>query len=440
MLGALVSFGGFNQVAFAANEKFTFHFTQMHPPQKVLNPTACCGKPPKAAASPELALGFKTFYDTAYAAEASSGQNSYTNSMEFKTQKVKISAVGDLMVHKKQYEDALQRGGGEVCDFNNSFSYIKRYFADSDIVAGNLETTLAGQHVGFNSYPCFSVPDEFAYALKNAGFNLLSTANNHCMDRGKDALLRTIETLRNLGIEHIGTYTSLEKGNKITVIEKNGISFAFLAYTYSTNGIEVPNGMVNILDENLYVSDIKEARNLGVDFVIVLPHMGNEYETYPQQQFKDIVDKMFKAGADIVLASHPHVIQPAKFVKVTDEDGNIRQCFVAYSMGNFISGQREWARDAGVIFNLYFEKTGNERAVMTGVSYIPTWVRFYKNGVLDIAVLPVYDALNIELVGGDIDLSSEDRNRIQAVQHETTKLISGVTIPIKDIKAEYFIP
>jgi len=344
------------------------------------------------------------------------------------------------MVHIEQYHDARQRGEGGMCDFTHSFSQIRRYFFDSDIVVGNLETVLAGDKVGFKDYPCFAVPDDFAYALKDAGFNLITTANNHCMDWGCARLLRTTQVLECLGIMQIGTYVSQEARDTITIIEKGSIRFAFLSYTLGTNGIYPCEGyMVNMLDEELFTADIKHARSMDVDFIIVLPHMGIEYETQPDQQHKDIVMKMLESGADIVLASHPHTLQPAEFITITDEGGNSRLCFVAYSLGNFISGQREQGRDAGVIFNLYFEKPKDSEPILKTVSFIPTWVRFIKDGKLDVAVLSVYDVISTDFWGGDTGLSKYDLNRVYDVLRETSTIITGAEIYRENIEIEYFI-
>ena len=355
-------------------------------------------------------------------------------------QSVKISVVGDLMLHARQVEDALRRGGGEVYDFNHSLSYIRRHFVHSDIVVGNLETTLAGPDIGFMDYPLFSAPDEFAHALRNAGFTLLTTANNHSLDHGEAALLRTIGTLRDLGITQVGTYATPADRDNITIIEKNGMTFAFLAYTYSTNGMAIPRPyMVNMLDEILFTDDIRRARDLA-DFVIVLPHMGTEYETFTRPRYREVAMAMLQAGADAVLASHPHVLQPTELVTVTNPDGTRRTGFIAFSMGNFISGQRVRPREAGVIFHLYFERVGSAAPTMSAVSYTPTWVRFHRHGTsLDIAVLSVYDTLTTAFWGGDTGLSQGDLARVREVQAESTLTISGTEVPIEALAPEYFI-
>lgn len=360
---------------------------------------------------------------------------------------VKMSVVGDLMVHVKQAEDALRKGGG-VYDYNYSFSYIKKYFSGSEIVAGNLETVLGGEKIGYRDFPMFSVTDEFAGALKNAGFNVLTTTNNHCLDQGEAGLLRTILVLDSLEISHFGTYSSEETRGRVLIVEENNIKFAFLSYTYGTNGIAVPEGrpwLVNIMDEALIKADIARAKEENPDFIIVIPHMGNEYETTTKQVFKNWVNLMFEAGADIVLASHPHVLQPAEFVEITDADGTVRTCFVAYSMGNFVSSQRTKPRDAGIIYNLYFEKTEGEKAVLKDVSYVPTWVKYYgADGGYDIAVLPVYDTIKAYLGepqegGPEISIRPQDFTRLKEVLAETTSTVSGSPVTADEMESEIFL-
>lgn len=354
---------------------------------------------------------------------------------------VKLTVVGDLMVHGMQAEDALRKGGG-VYDYNYGFSYVKKLFQGSDIVAGNLETVLGGPDIGYRDYPNFSVTDEYAEAVKNAGFTVLTTANNHSLDQGESKMLRTLSVLDQLGISHMGTYKSAEDRDKILMIEKNGISFAFLSYTYGTNGISLPQGsgsFINYLNEGLFTADINRAKALNPDFVVVMPHMGNEYETFTRPEFDNVIMAMLRAGADIVMASHPHVVQPAKYVSITDSDGTERLCFVAYSMGNFISGQRTKPREAGVIFNLYFEKAAGEKAVLKDVSMIPTWVKAYDRGsTRDVAVLSVYDTLTAHYWGQETGLSATDFKRVEDVQLETTAIILGASVPLESIQPEYF--
>ncbi len=334
-----------------------------------------------------------------------------------KTSNIKISVVGDLMVHDEQMYFA-KKSENEI-DFNSSFRFIKPYLENADLTVGNLETTFAGKEVGYSFYPTFNAPDEFGQALKNAGFDLVTTTNNHALDKMEKGVLRTLDVLDTLGIDHVGTYRSFNERDNIYIKEIDGIRLAFLSYTYGTNGIPIPQNkeyLINVLNEGLIQADIKRAKELKPDFIIVLPHMGVEYDTLPNSSVKNWVNIMLDAGADIVLASHPHVVQPTEFIEKVDENGEVRTCFVAYSMGNFISSQRTLPRDTGIIVNLEFEKKGRDKAVIKNADVVKTWVKF-KNakGAMDIAVLPVEDTLLQYESGQDIDLRQKDINRIKEI-------------------------
>jgi len=353
---------------------------------------------------------------------------------------VKMSVTGDLMCHRWQLDHAKQADG--TYSFDYDFQYVKPYLSDADWTVGNLETTLSGPP--FAGYPMFRSPDEYGEALKNAGFDFLSTANNHTNDAWEAGILRTLEVLDALGIEHTGSFASQEARDTIYVKEINGISFAFVAYTYGTNGLSLTAGkpyLCNVMEDGAQMAeDIRRARALEPDFVVVLPHMGNEYEAAPRQIFVDWVDLMFDAGADIVLASHPHVLQPAEFSRRTDENGIERDCFVIYSLGNFISSQRTTPREAGLILNLYFSKPYGGKAKLETVGFIPTWVKFTNNtGAYDITVLSVHDALMSE-TGGGTDLKPADVARLKQVHEQTTKIYLGESAPLDSIQNEYFMP
>ncbi len=353
-----------------------------------------------------------------------------------------LTAVGDIMLHSYQLNNAYDKNTDSY-DFNYSFQNITKYLNNSDMTVGNLETVFGGKETGYTDYPVFNAPDEFADAIKNAGFNLLTTANNHCNDRRENGILRTIEKLDDLEIGHFGTYSSQESRDSVFIKEINNIKFAFLSYTYGTNGLPLTKGkdyLANVMSEELIKADIQKAKTHNPDFIIVMPHMGNEYETYPKDVFKNWIYLMLRSGADIVLASHPHVLQPAEYVTVTESDGSTRDCFVTYSLGNFISSQRTIPRDAGVIFNLNFEKTEGQKAILKKVSYIPTWVKFVNaKGSYDITVLSVYDTLMAHQNGEDVDLRQKDIERLKKVHSEAAKIFLKKDVSLNEIKNEYVL-
>jgi len=349
---------------------------------------------------------------------------------------VRLTFTGDLMLHEAQ---------ATAGHFDHSFSAVQSLLQSADLTIGNLETVLAGNHIGnggFRDFPLFAAPDEFGYALKNAGFDILSTANNHSLDQGVDGLIRTLYFLEELGIDAVGTHRNQADRDSILIREVEGIRFAFLAYTYGTNGLPIPQGrdyLINMLNESLIRADIARARELA-DFVIVLPHMGNEYELFVRQKFKDWAIMMLEAGADIVIAGPPHVVQPMGFVDII-ESGQVRRGFVAYCLGNFISSQRTLPREAGVMLNLYFERVGDYRPTLTAASYVPTWVKFTDaSGNRDIIVLPVVDTLRRVAAGENLNMRQADILRMKDVHREISLQILGNVACLLDMQDEYFIP
>ena len=346
------------------------------------------------------------------------------------TYTARLAVVGDLMVHDVQLRDAYNRDDNTY-SFSSSFEQILPYLADADYTIGNLETPLAG--IGApaaatdRGWPVFNAPDEFAEALKEAGFDFVTTANNHANDRLEAGIVRTIETLNAVGIEHAGTYATKEDQERIFIKEISNIRFAFLAYANSTNGIPLTSGkpyLVSKINDDLMRRQIEQARQEGAEVVVVLPHMGEEYRDTPTQRHVEIARNLCLYGADIVMASHPHVLQPTEVFEVEDESGAVRTCFIAYSMGNFISGMDGGSADVGAVFYLDIEKTedehGNSSVRLTHASFAPTWVQFRNAaGERGIRVLPLGDTLTAIENNEETSLSERDITRLRELHRRT---------------------
>lgn len=370
-----------------------------------------------------------------YSFEVSAGEQ---EEIPVETVTASLAVTGDIMVHSYQYEEAYDRSTGKY-DFMHNFTDVKKYFDAADYSIGNFETVLAGEDVGISDYPCFNTPDSFLDSLEYSGIDFVTTANNHCMDKGTDGLLRTIDKLDEYGFDHTGTYKDEESRNEVFVKDINGITFAFLSYTYGTNGIPVKNPWnVNILDEELIKSDIEKAKELNPDFIVVLPHMGVEYEIYPREEFKEWADFMFNCGADIILASHPHVLQPMEVREITKDDGSTRNGFIIYSLGNFISSQTTPPRNAGIIVNLDFEKKGIEKAELTKVSFIPVWTQFRNaQNINHFMVRSVYEMLTLPQNEMYNTLRQKDIARLKDIHKETTSMYLNRDVPLEEIQDEY---
>lgn len=243
--------------------------------------------------------------------------------------------VGDAMMHQRQIDAALQPDGTH--SFDACFDSIRRWVSEADYAVVNLEAPLGGEP--YTGYPMFSAPDSYARALRDAGFDLTLTANNHCLDRRDRGLQRTIAVLDSLAMPHIGTYSHAGSRDSLAlhIADVNGFRIGFLNYTYGTNGIRHGAAVaVDPIDLRLIEHDIARARSRGAELVAVCIHWGVEYRLLPEQTQRDTGARIHLAGADMVIGSHPHVIQPAELT--ADSDG--RRHLTVYSLGNFLSAMR----------------------------------------------------------------------------------------------------
>ena len=317
-----------------------------------------------------------------------------------------ILAAGDVMFHTPQIRGAYNSQSGTY-DFNDNFSLVKKYIESVDLALVNFETVTAGSDRGFHGYPNFNSPVESLEALANAGFDILSTANNHSLDQGKVGVISTIEALKSYGLKNIGTYN--EPSDKILIEKVNDINVGLLSYTYGCNGMEYTlteeelNNMINIIDEDRIKSDIEKSVEKGADLVVVFIHWGNEYQREPSEEQMELGRKMVEWGANIVFGSHPHVIQKSEIIKHNGKDN-----FIIYSLGNFISNQRretinnKYTED-GIMVAIEVEKnfTKNE-TIIKNITYTPTWVHKYSvDGVAKYEIIPI-DESNLDEIDNSI--------------------------------------
>lgn len=299
--------------------------------------------------------------------------------------KLTIAAFGDTMMHLPQIKSGLQADGSYR--FDSFFKEVKPYLSQADLAIGNFETTLAGKQKPYAGFPLFNSPDEIVDALKNAGVDLMSTANNHSMDTGAAGVKRTYDLLKKKQLLPVGTASRLEE-QKPTIVEKNKIKIAFLAYTEQTNGNPVPKDqpyLVNRINQTQIKQDIAQAKKQGAEFVVVSLHFGVEYQRQPNEKQQQIAHQVLKDGADVILGSHPHVLQKMERVK----EGN-KNKFIIYSMGNFVSNQSDPHTDEGIIVYLDLKKNFKTKQVnLEKVSYLPTFVhKYWQNGKRQYTIIP----------------------------------------------------
>lgn len=279
-----------------------------------------------------------------------------------------ILFAGDAMQHQAQLDQALLEGDGKSYDYTECFRWIAPIVTEADYAVVNLEVPLGGGP-RYSGYPCFSAPDSYAQALADAGFDMMLTANNHCLDSGMKAARRTIWALDSLGIDHTGTFhDAADREAKVPFIKDiNGIKFGFLNYTYGTNGIPARDGMeVSLIDRDRMASEMKKTRDAGAEILVVTLHWGIEYVLLENAQQRDLAQYLIDQGADMVIGGHPHVIQP--MVMQRDERRN-QDVPVVYSMGNLISNMKTGDTRGGAYVRVRVERDDDGKAQVKWADY-----------------------------------------------------------------------
>lgn len=322
-----------------------------------------------------------------------------------------ILCVGDVMSHSPQTTAQYNASRGRY-SYNNNFKYVKPYIEAADLALCNVETTFAGEP--YTGFPLFSAPDALASALAKAGFDVGITANNHMADKGISGILRTRRVLQKKGLDTVGSVRQ-ESDPRYLIEEVNGVKIGIVAFTYETgsgqgdvsiNGSYVSDEVAdhinsfnfNTLEEDLPKIEeaIKGAKEAGAEIVIAYYHWGEEYQQEANKNQRKLARKTAEMGADIIFASHPHVLQEAEYL---EPEGSDRKVPVFYSMGNFISNQRTETlgnryTEQGLMAQVdltWSEKDGITEIRMGG---IPTWVdKYYSEGKQVYEIIPLSEGL-----------------------------------------------
>ncbi len=266
---------------------------------------------------------------------------------------INIMMIGDVLVHKPIYKSGIQSDGS--LNYDHLFKNIQDNINASDIKIVNQETILGGMDMGFSSYPCFNSPQEIGDAEVKAGFNTILHATNHALDKGLSGIENTLNFWHTKypNINVLGINETKEDVDKIYVYQQDGFKIAILNYTFSTNGISLPKKkpyVVNMLSVDRVTNDIKKAKEVA-DMVVVCPHWGTEYTYTPDGLQKKYTELFSTLGVDLVIGTHPHVLEPVEVIK--NNDGH--NMLVYYSLGNFISCQTEMPRMIGGMAEITLE-------------------------------------------------------------------------------------
>lgn len=350
--------------------------------------------------------------------------------LSFSQEKSTLSFIfaGDVMQHGPQIEGAFNKTTGSY-EYDNSFRYIKPVLESYDFAIANLEVTHAGKP--YSGYPQFSAPDELSASLKKAGFDVLLTSNNHSCDGGGKGVIRTLDVLDEVGIPHTGTFRNKAErdSNYPLIIQKNGIRVAILNYTYGTNGLTVPSPIIiNYIDSAVIKKDIAKAKTQA-DYIICTMHWGSEYKSLPNAYQKNYEKYCYELGVDMVIGGHPHVIQPMELKTV-----NGKKKLTAWSLGNFVSNQRDRYKNGGLLATATIGKNNNidgkgGKAVLKESSFLLAYVHKREEGIFKpYYILPEY---NYNSLQADF-ISSEDSAMMDQFFKDSRELLTEHSPNIKE--------
>lgn len=374
-----------------------------------------------------------------------------------------IGAMGDLLMHKPIFDDlteynaAVQQPDGSY-DFTSVFQYLSEYISSLDYAVANLETTLCGEDNGYpyDGYPLFNCPDELVDGVKDAGFDMLLTANNHSYDTRLVGYLRTLDVVRGKGLETLGTFAS-EDETKWTIVDINGIKIGMLCYTWasyitedgrpSLNGNQAVEkaGICNYFVSNdlpafyaeveQYLRDMESA---GAEATIMFIHWGQEYILAPNTEQQNIAQSLCDLGIDVIIGGHPHVVQPVELLESSLDPNHKTVCL--YSTGNAVSNQRLGTISAiktahtedGILFTVTFEKYSDGTVHLADAAAIPTWVNRFtnENGKTEYNILP----LDYNHIGEWPTLFDIDENTFNAASKSYDRTMNIVGDGLKEIQ------
>lgn len=299
-------------------------------------------------------------------------------------QQAKLIFAGDVMQHKLQLDEAMINDS--TYSYSHWFHHISKEIKSNDIAVANLETPIYRE--GFSGYPSFCAPDSFLHAIRNAGFNVILFANNHCFDRGKRGAMYTLDLLDSLKIAHCGVYRNIQEREERypLIIESKGIRIAILNYTYGTNGNSVPAPMVvNIINKVTIEEDISKAKNKGADVIIACMHWGDEYVRIAPKRVEELSHWLIEHGVNHIIGNHPHIIQP---IEIRENPNTPDEHSVVYSTGNLVSNMSLRGTDGGMMIKMKLRKIMNYTRAAS-LEYLLTWIApKNSNGERDFTILP----------------------------------------------------
>lgn len=338
--------------------------------------------------------------------------------------RVSIVFGGDVMQHMPQVAAARR---DSVYDYTETFRHLKPFFDTVDMVVVNLETTLSTSGP-YSGYPIFSSPQALAQGLKDCGVDVVMLANNHMADKGLRGVTATMSALDKAGLRHTGFFADSVgyRSDNPLILNAKGVTLALLNYTYGHNGMPVPKGTIaNLTDTARIAADLSKIDRRSAEVVIIYFHWGQEYARTPDRSQKALAEWCRSRGADIIVGSHPHVLQP---VEIFSDSAGRTHGVTAYSLGNLVSNQRNRYTDGGMLLKIDIEHRNGQDASIDA-SYMLTWVYTpVARGRRSYIILPspVADTL--------LD-GSPSEAAYRLFERDSRRLLGGDSV-LKEIKAD----
>ncbi|SFM27196.1 poly-gamma-glutamate synthesis protein (capsule biosynthesis protein) [Gracilibacillus orientalis] len=295
------------------------------------------------------------------------------------TRSFRLGATGDILLHLRLIEKAKQEN--DQFNFTPQMENVRDLFNETDLNIVNQESIIGGEKIGYSDFPKFNSPAEISDTLKEFGVDMVTIANNHTLDKGEEGIYESIKNWEKSNLPYVGAYKSEEDFNTLRVIHKNGLRIGFVSITKRMAGVKVPQGKPWIIDSFDNANVVKICKRLRkiktrklVDVLIVSCHFGKEYHFIPTADQQEISKSIADAGADVILGHHPHVLQPMEYLF----DSRGWDTFVAYSLGNFFSGQKGVFRQIGGFLNIGIEKPDDNSPIkFTDPTFTLTFTDMY---------------------------------------------------------------
>lgn len=368
---------------------------------------------------------------------------------------VSIAFVGDLILLQDQIRNAYNPESLKY-DFNQIFEFAGKYLTQADYAIGVFEGPMAGEEAGYSTSNYddgiavrLNFPDSFAAAVKASGIDLVTLANNHLLDKGEDGALKTLNALDMIGLDHTGSYRNAQEKNTTKIIEVEGLRIAVLSYTFGSNyysedfflteNTSITSVLCDPKSKNFekvkaqVIIDIEKAEEQAVDLIMILPHMGTQFE-HSTDEYQDVWNDIFiQAGADVVFGDHAHAVQPIDFRTVEAAEGVVNTAIIVNCPGNFVNSYTENNGDATSIVEVYLDPDNGD---IVGASVIPMWTQSTLNG--SFRALPLYDIMHNPVLQSQV--STNDKKRVQEVHTLIAKVMLGEeNLTLDQLRERYFL-